>query len=105
SRAASTVSASVEGGCRYIVTGSDTAKNMRSVLMPAAKSIDAQATSPNSGFECSGPSFVLPYREAAREMTKTSTARTRRTENHANQAEVHPATGTSIPSELDGGLR
>jgi len=42
------------------VTGSATAKNITSVPMPAAKSIAAQEKVLNSGWECSGPSFIFP---------------------------------------------
>ena len=73
SRAASTDSGSTVGGATYCVTGSATAKNIRSVPMPAAKSIDAQAKVLNSGSEWSGPSFVRPKRETAMTTTKTST--------------------------------
>src|SRR5699024_12424895 len=38
-------------------------------------------------------------------MTKTSTARTRRAENHPNQSEVHPTTAPSTASALDGEMR
>ena len=47
SRAASTVSPGPLGGCRYCVTGSATAKNMRSVPIPAAKSMEAQVNVEN----------------------------------------------------------
>ena len=71
---ASTVSPLPTGGARYWVTGSATAKNIRSVPMPAANNIAAQEKTLNSGSECSGPSFVLPYLESARKTTNARKA-------------------------------
>ena len=42
--------------------------------MPAANSIAAQEKVLNSGSECSGPSFTLPYLESARKITKARKA-------------------------------
>ena len=74
SSAACRVPPSPRGGVRYWVTGSTTAKNMRSVPIPAANSIDAHANVLNSGRECSGPSRVRPRRDAPTMITKTRTS-------------------------------
>src|SRR5699024_12883330 len=67
------------GGFGVLVTGSATAKNMRSVPIPAANSMDAQAIVENSGLAFSGPSLGFPNRESAREITKASTTPARAT--------------------------
>jgi len=42
------------------VTGSATEKNIRSVPIPAANSMAAHENVLKAGWECSGPSLVLP---------------------------------------------
>ena len=60
SRAASIDCAVPVGGAMYCETGSATAKNITSVPMPAAKSIEAHAKVENSGRESSGPRRTEP---------------------------------------------
>ena len=59
------VSPSPTGGAMYMVTGSATAKNIRSTPMPAAKSMDTQEKVLNLGREWSGPKRILPALEMA----------------------------------------
>ncbi len=66
SRAASTVPPSPTGGATYCVTGSTTEKNITSVPMPAANSMEAQAKVENSGREWAGPRRIVPKREMPR---------------------------------------
>ena len=54
----------------YWVTGSATAKNIRSTPMPAAKSIADQEKRRNCGREWSGPKRMLPDFEKATTRTK-----------------------------------
>ena len=60
------------GGSKYIVTGSATAKNIRSTPMPAANNIEAHENVLNFGREWSGPSRMRPALEKATVSTKTT---------------------------------
>lgn len=56
----------------YCATGSETAKNIRSIPMPAAKSMEVHVKRPKRGLEWSGPSLMRPAEENASTMTNAT---------------------------------